>query len=134
RKTVRCAGVSLVACKVAAGSRVLRGDGTRGHNSGDARNAARLELAQEFEHAAVEFVAAPVFVANVFAFAIQNSERAAEAPQRPAPSGLLPEAEKVTHPGERYGVRRAIPAAPFANKDACTELFKVLPRLDAPTL
>ena len=54
-----------------------------------------LEQVQEL---AVQLVALEVFVLDVAAVAVQDAERAAEVPHRPAPAGLLPVASGNPRP------------------------------------
>src|SRR3954469_12274207 len=79
-------------------------------------------------------MASPLLVLHVLPVAVQNPERAAEAPQRPTPAGLLPQTQKISHPGQRHRVRRAVPAPPLADEDTCPKLLKVQPWLDAPAM
>jgi len=56
----------------------------------------------------------------------------AEIPQRPTPTGLLPEIEIVLQPGQHYRVRRPVERAEFANHHADALGFKFFPRVNHP--
>ena len=59
-----------------------------------------------FQHGAIELVPAPVLVIHVAAPAVQHAEVPAEVPQRPAPSGFLPESQAIAHPAQHHRVGR----------------------------
>ena len=88
-------------CKMSPGDTGCgAGIGARGVAKGIEANVFQplSELAQQLQHPPVELVAAPVFVSDIAAVAVQNPERTAKAPQRPAPVDAFPERQEVSHP------------------------------------
>ena len=56
-----------------------------------------------------------VFVANIFAVAIENAKAATKVPECVPPTRFPPYSKAIRHPGECYFVRRLVIAAPLAN-------------------
>jgi hypothetical protein len=50
-----------------------------------------LKLPEEGEHFAVQLMAVEVFIGHVGPTAVENAERTAKVPQRPAPTGFFPQ-------------------------------------------
>ena len=85
---------------------------------------------QQFEHLTVEQMTAKAFVGSIVPVAVEDAERPAQVPHRPAPTSFLPEREYVAHPRKAGVARGLIIAAPFANMNWYTLFHERLPLQD----